>query len=219
MSTREDVNFYGPECLNWSLEDTKNNDVFYEEFQKTPVGKEIVKAGLKNTDNLYEIIGLAQERAGRVEITIREAEAAAKELFLAGDLQPKKKQVAQAPAPKPLTESQKLWSEYREFSERSTSAQCTARARVDSGYASFMRKNYERELGATSVGDAVVSIGTEAVRQDKSIRINDDLRAFADAYRRSSTAEVKRMSNAATNPHGHKQYTDLLDACIASGLL
>jgi hypothetical protein len=71
MSTREDVKFYGPECLNWSLEDTANNDVFYEEFQKTPVGQEIIKAGLKNTDNLYEIIGLAQQRAGRVEIAPR----------------------------------------------------------------------------------------------------------------------------------------------------
>jgi hypothetical protein len=219
MSTREDVMYYGPECLSWSLEDTSNNDVFYEEFQKTPVGQEIIKAGLKNTDNLYEVIGLAQQRAGRVEITLREAEAAAKELFLDGDLKPKTKPVAQAPAPKPLTEPQKRWSEYREFSERSTSAQCTARARVDSGYASFMRKNYERELGATPVGDAVVSIGTEAVRQDKSIRINDELRAFADAYRRTSTSEVKRMSSPGSNPFRHKQYTDLLDACIASGLI
>jgi hypothetical protein len=219
MSTREDVMYYGPECLSWSLEDTKNNDVFYEEFQKTPVGQEIIKAGLKNTDNLYEIIGLAQQRAGRVEITLREAEAAAKELLLDGVLQPKKKPVAQAPAPKPLSSSQLAWQEYRIFTDSNPVAACKARARTDEGYRKFLNTNLVREMNDTPVPDAVVAIGTQAVRQDKSVRINDDLRAFADAYRRTSTAEVKRMSTPATNPLGHKQYTDLLDACIASGLL
>jgi hypothetical protein len=205
MSTREDVMYYGPECLKWSLDDTSNNDVFYEEFQKTPVGKEIARSGLKNTDNLYAIIGLAQERASRVEITLREAEAAARELFLAGDLQPKKKKpVEQVPAPKALSSSQLAWQEYRIFTDSNPVAACKARATRDEGYRKFLHTNPQREMNETPVPDAVVAIGTQAVRQDKTIRINDDLRAFADAYRRTSSAEVKRMSNAATNPLGHK---------------
>jgi hypothetical protein len=198
MSTREDVMYYGSECLSWSLEDTKNNDVFYEEFQKTRVFQEIIKAGLKSTDNLYEIIGLAQERAGRVEITLREAEATAKELFLAGDLQPKKKPVAQAPAPKPLTESQKRWSEYREFSERSTSAQCTARAKVDSGYASFMQKNYEREMNDTPV-DAAIILNQKA--PTKKI-VPADVAAYAARYRTTSSDAVRKELSPGMNPLG-----------------
>src|SRR5260370_27318210 len=153
MSTKEDVLYYGPDCLNWSLEDTKNNDVFYQEFQKTPVGKEIIKAGLKNTDNLYEIIGLAQERAGRVEITLREAEAAAKELFLNWDLQPKKKPVEQAPAPKALSSSQLAWQEYRIFTDSNSVAACKARARTDESYRKFLHNNLAREMNDTTAPD------------------------------------------------------------------
>ena len=125
----------------------------------------------------------------------------------------------QAPAPKPLSSSQLAWQEYRIFTDSNPVAACKARARTDAGYRNFLNTNLEREMNDTPVTDAVVAIGTQAFRQDKSIRITDDLRAFADAYRRSSTAEVKRMSSPATNPLGHKQYTDLLDACIAAGLI
>src|ERR1700719_4438678 len=97
--------YYG-EILNWELEDAANNDRFAAAFFETSVGQEIKKAGLKTSDNVYAIVGLAQERAGRVEITIPEAEAAARELFLAGDLQPKQRKVEQPPTPKPLTASQ-----------------------------------------------------------------------------------------------------------------
>jgi hypothetical protein len=209
--------YYG--ILNWELEDAANNDRFAAAFFETPVGQEIKKAGLKTTDNVYAIVALAQERAGgRVEITVPEAEAAARELFLAGDLQPKQKKVEQPLAPKPLTASQQAWSEYRIFSETHTSSECKARARVDAGYASFMRKNYEREMGETQVGDAVVAIGTQAVRQDKT-RATQSLREFAEAYRRASTSEVKKLSSPAMNPNGYEQYRKNIDAVIAAGLI
>ncbi len=211
------MEYYG-EILNWELEDAANNDRFAAAFFETPVGQEIKKAGLKTSDNVYAIVGLAQERAGRVEITIPEAEAAAKELFLAGDLEPKRKKVEEAPAPKPLTASQQAWSEYRIFSETHTSSECKARARVDAGYASFMRKNYEREMGETQVGDAVVAIGTQAVRQDKT-RVTKDLREFAENYRRASTSEVRRLSSPAMNPNGYKEYQENLNAAINAGLI
>jgi hypothetical protein len=208
--------YYG--ILNWELEDAANNDRFAAAFFETPVGQEIKKAGLKTTANVYEIVGLAQQREGRVEITIPEAEAAARELFLNWDLQPKQKKVEQPPAPKPLTASQQAWSEYRIFSETHTSAECKARARVDAGYASFVRTNLEREMGETEVGDAVVAIGTQAIRQDKT-RVTQDLREFAESYRRASTSEVKKLSSPAMNPNGYEQYRKNIDAAIAAGLI
>jgi hypothetical protein len=199
MSTREDVKYYGPECLSWSLDDTKNNDVFYEEFQKTPVGKEIIKAGLKSTDNLYEIIGLAQERAGRVEITLREAEAATKELFLAGDLQPKKKPVEQVPAPKQLSASQQAWSEFRQWSESHTSEQCKQRARSEKAFGDFYRKNLEREFGNTPVGDAVVNVNQKTPTK-KSIPA--DVAEYAARYRTMSSDAVRKEMAPGVNPLG-----------------
>ncbi len=71
-------------------------------------------------------------------------------------------------------------------------------------------------MNDTPVDDAV---GTQVVRQDKSIPITEDLRIFADAYQRTSVAEVKRLSSPTTNPVGYKKYRDQLDACVASGLI
>lgn len=211
--------YYG-EILNWELDDVANNDRFAKVFfETTPVGQEIAKARLKTTANMYAIVGLAQERAGgRVEITLAEAEAAATELFLVGELKPKQKKVEQPPAPKPLTASQQAWSEYRIFSETHTSAECKARAKVDAGYANFMRKNLEREMNETGVGDAVVAIGTVAQKQDKT-RATQELREFAEAYRHASTSEVKKLSSPAMNPNGYKEYRKNLDAAIAAGLI
>jgi hypothetical protein len=212
------MEYYG-EILNWELEDAANNDRFAAAFFETPVGQEIKKAGLKTSDNVYAIVGLAQEQAGgRVEITVPEAEAAARELFLAGDLQPKQKKVEEPPAPKPLTASQLAWQSYRIFSETHTSAECKARARVDAGYANFMRKNYEREMGETQVGDAVVAIGTQAVRQDKT-RATNNLREFAEAYRRAAMSEVRKLASPAMNPNGYKEYQENLNAAINAGLI
>jgi hypothetical protein len=208
--------YYG--ILNWELEDPTNNDRFAAAFFETPVGQEIKKAGLKTSDNVYAIVGLAQERAGRVEITIPEAESAAKELFLAGDLEPKRKKVEEAPAPKPLTASQQAWGEFRQFSESHSVAECRTRARVDEAYRSFMQTNLLREMNETPVGDSVVAIGTQAVRQDKT-RATQNLREFAEAYRRASTSEVRKLSSPAMNPNGYEQYRKNIDAAIAAGLI
>jgi hypothetical protein len=209
--------YYG--ILNWEFEDAANNDRFATVFFETPVGQEIKKAGLKTTDNVYAIVGLAQEQAGgRVEITVPEAEAAARELFLAGDLRTKQKKVEEAPASKPLTRSQLAWQEYRIFSESRTSAECKARARVDAGYANFVRKNLEREMNDTPVQDGVEAIGTQAIRRDKT-RVTQELREFAEAYRHASTSEVKKLSSPAMNPNGYKEYQENLNAAINAGLI
>jgi hypothetical protein len=216
--TKEEIELYGVEILKWE-EDAATGKLFMAEFFKTPVGLQIIGRGLRNLANMETVLDHAQKANGHEDVSVKEFEASAKELFLAGDLQPKKQPVEQAPAPKPLSSSQLAWQEHRVFTDSNSVAACKARARTDEGYRKFLHTNLEREMNDTPVADAAVAIGTQAVRQDKSIRINEDLRAFADAYRRTSTAEVKRMSSVATNTLGHKQYTDLLDACIAAGLV
>jgi hypothetical protein len=212
--------YYG-EILNWELGDAANNDRFAAAFFETPVGQEIKKAGLKTSDNVYAIVGLAQEQAsGRVEITVPEAEAAARELFLAGDLQPKQKKVEQPPAPKSLTASQQVWSEYRIFSESHTSAECRARARVDVGYGNFMRKNYEREFAASPVGDAVVNLNEKTPTKKKAV--SADVAAYAARYRTMSADVVRKELSPGMNPSGPAAAAEakrLFDASCAAGLI
>jgi hypothetical protein len=195
----------------------ENVKLFIRDFRVSSVGSQIKEAGLDTGENLDAILEDAQTQTGHEDVNLKEYEASARRMWLIGDLKPKQKPVEQPPAPKPLTASQQAWSEYRIFSETHTSAQCKARAGVDSGYASFRRKQYEREMGETQVGDAVVAIGTQAVRQDKT-RVTQELREFAQAYRLAPTSEVKRLMSAATNP-SFADYRAKLDAAIACGLL
>lgn len=196
----------------------ENIKLFIRDFRAGNVGSQIKEAALDTGENLDAILEDAQAQTGHEDVNLKEYEASARRMWLIGDLKPKQKPVEQPPAPKPLTASQQAWSEYRIFSETHTSAECKARARVDAGYASFVRKNLEREMGETQVGDAVVAIGTQAVRQDKT-RATQNLREFAETYRRAPTSEVRKLSSAAMNPNGYKQYQADLDAAIAAGLI
>ena len=214
------MEYYG-EILNWELDDAANNDRFAAAFFKTPVGHEIKKAGLKTSDNVYAIVGLAQEQAGgRVEITVPEAEAAARELFLAGDLQPKQKKVEQPPAPKPLTASQQAWSEYRIFSESHTSSECKARARVDAGYASFMRKNYEREFAASPVDGAAVNLNEK--KPTTKLAVPADVADYAARYRTMGADALRKELSPGMNPQGPAAAAEanrLFEASCAAGLI
>jgi hypothetical protein len=51
-----------------------------------------------------------------------------------------------------MTEAQIKWSEYRTFSETHSMDEVRRRVRTDAGFASFVRKNYEREF--EQAGDA-----------------------------------------------------------------
>jgi hypothetical protein len=195
----------------------ENIRLFIKDFKATEFGARLVNEQLAYAANLDAILEAAKERFGHDDVNMTEYVQVAKSLWMLGDLKPKPAPAEQAPAPKPLSPSQQTWSEFRQWSESHTSGQCKERARTDKAFGDFYRKNLEREN--TPVGDAVVAVGTQAIRQDKSIRITDEHRSFADAYRRTSTAEVKKMSSAATNPFGYKYYTKLLDECISAGLL
>jgi|HubBroStandDraft_2_1064218.scaffolds.fasta_scaffold02321_1 hypothetical protein len=215
--TREDVEYNGTEILRW--DDTNETaKIFVEEFFKTPVGKQILANSLKTKANMELILSTAQSRTGHADVSLKEFEVATKQLFLAGDLQPKREPEAQAPAPKQLSASQQAWSEFRQYTNTHSVAECKNRARVDEAYRKFLHTNLQREMNDTPVPDAVVAIGTQAVRQDKTVRINEDLRAFAIAYRTMSSAEVRKNSNILTNPNA-TEWNRKVDLAIAAGLL
>lgn len=196
----------------------ENVTFFREDFRATELGQRLKSEGLDHSDNLILILGTAQTELDKEDVNITEMVAVARRLYLTGELKKKKAVVPAPPVPRPLSSSQLAWQEYRQFSERSTSAECTARAKVDSGYANFMQKNYERELNETPVPDAVVATGTQAVRTDKTIKFTQELNDHAIAYRRMSAADVRKNMNASTNPN-HEKFRKLTDDAIAIGLI
>jgi hypothetical protein len=67
-------------------------------------------------------------------------------------------------------------------------------------------------------GDAVVSVGSAAVRQDKAVKITQALNDFAIEFRQMSSDEVRKRRNIATNPHA-AEFNRSLDLAISAGLL
>jgi hypothetical protein len=214
VMTWDEVKMYGCDGLEYV---EGNEKVFVRAFREmTEIGKRLVNEDLDTSENLNKI----QEAADVSDdpFTMEQFVAAAKRLYLLGELQPKPEPVEVVPTKK-LTPSQQAWSEFRQFTDEHSVADCKARARVDEAYAKFLHTNLLREMGNGNVPDAVVAVGTDAVRQDKTIAITNDLKKFADEYRRTSAADVRRLSSAAQNPNGYLLYKMKLDECIASGLL
>jgi hypothetical protein len=202
----------------------ENIKLFIRDFRATDVGRQIKEAGLDTGENLDAILEATQAKFDREEVTLPEFTLVARQLWMIGEL--KKKPVAPVPVDntprdkngKPLSESQLRWSEYRQFSESHSSSECRARARTDSRYRDFLHTNLVREFAEQPVGDAVVAVGTQAVRQDKT-RVTQELREFAQAYRLAPTSEVKKLSSPAMNPNGYELYRKNIDLCIAAGLI
>jgi hypothetical protein len=198
----------------------ENIKQFIRDFRATDVGRQIKDAGLDTGENLDAILEDAQTQTGHEDVTMREFEASARRMWLIGDLKPKQKPVEQPPAPKPLTASQQAWSEYRIFSEAHTSSECKARARVDAGYASFMRKNYEREFAASSVGDAVVNLNEKTPTTKKAVPA--DVAAYAARYRTMSADAARKELSPGMNPSGPAAAAEanrLFEACCEAGLI
>jgi hypothetical protein len=73
-------------------------------------------------------------------------------------------------------------------------------------------------MNDSPVPDAVVAIGTQVMRQDKTVRITQELNDFAIAYRTMSSSDVRKNSNKATNPNA-ADFNKSVDLAIAAGLL
>jgi hypothetical protein len=211
--TFEEVRMYGCDGLEYV---EGNEKVFVRAFREmTEIGKRLVNEDLDTNENLNKI----QEAADVSDepFTMEQFIAAAKRLYLLGELKPKPEPVEVVK--EKMTPSQKTWSEFRIFTDSHSVADCKLRARTDESYAKFLHTNLVREMGNGNVPDAVVAVGTAAVRQDKTVAITNDLKKFADEYRHTSAADVRRLSSAALNPNGYQLYKMKLDECIASGLL
>jgi len=115
----------------------------------------------------------------------------------------------------PLSESQLRWSEYRQFSESHSMQECRNRARIDAGFASFMRKNLEREASG-GVGDAVENLNQ---RQQVSASPAEALVAWAAEYHRTPTEKLRQLKRFDTNPYGAAEWNRKFEACIAAGLV
>jgi len=196
----------------------ENIVLFIREFKESEFGSRLVAEGLATAETLDQILAETQRRCGHDDVNMGEYVRTAKSMWMNGDLEPEQHAAAAASAEPELTEPQLRWREYREFSETHSGDQCRARARVDAGYRSFMHKNLERELRSTPVGDAVESVGTDAVRQDRKVKITQELNDFAWEYRAMSAAEVRKNSKVATNPNAATFNKNVAD-CIAAGLI
>jgi len=220
----EDFEDLGPESLTY-ISDKDIAKLFLKSLSETAVGKEIVNAGLKTGENMELILEHAQTVEGHEDITFAEFQAAASRLYLIGDLAPKKpKPVAQAPEVdslgRQITEAQRRYREYEEWSNSpdTSAAMIAQRRRTEPKYAEFYSEQSARER-AGGVGDAVIAVGTQAVRQDKSIKRTEALRLFAKQYSVTPASEIKRLSSPAGNPHAYQNYLADIDACCAAGLL
>lgn len=163
-----------------------NTKLSVKEFRESQFGAKLVEAGLAYVENLDLVLEEAQARFGKEQINMREFTAVAKSLWMLGDLKPKAQPVAQAPAPKQLSTSQLAWQEFRVFTDSHSVAECRARARQDERYQQFLHTNLVREMNQ-EIGGSVEAVGTQAVRQDKSVRITDPITSsgiLGDAIRK-----------------------------------
>lgn len=212
--TWDEIKMYGCTGLEFIEGQEK---IFVRAFREmTSMGQKLSNEDLLTVENMEKIREAAD--VSDEPITMEQFVDAAKRLYLLGELKPKPAPVEVVPVKK-LTPSQLAWSEFRKFTDDHSVADCKARARTDEAYSKFLHTNLVREMGDGNVPDAVVAVGTAAVRQDKTISITNDMRKFADEYRHTSSADVRKLSSVSSNPHGYKLYQAKLDECIAAGLL
>jgi hypothetical protein len=112
-----------------------------------------------------------------------------------------------------LTVAQQAWSEYRTYSESHSMQEIRNRARVDSNFASFVQKQYERET--SEVADAVTNLNAKAPRSNE---VPDNIREFATKYRVMPTSEIRRLSRYDSNPEA-RNFNFLRDEAIRLGLI
>jgi hypothetical protein len=118
--------------------------------------------------------------------------------------------------PTPVHRGQQIWSEYRQFSESHSTQDCRNRAKVDAGFASFMRKNYEREARETE--STQFQLAGQPSTGSKP-RVTPELLTFAEAYRTTPVEKVRQLRSPAFNPLGYAVYVKNIETALAAGLL
>jgi hypothetical protein len=179
--------------FSFSIDDRTEIVDALKEIMLTPIGQEYKAnyyVGERADDDLAKILRAAQLITGRDRITVNAMLKGLELLIDSGQLAPKEGFVPtpELSEPEPDTRprdrngellgpQQIAWSEYRAYAESHTSDECRQRARSDSGFASFMSKNLQREM-AGGVGDAVTPIGTPTSRVAPTQELSDFARKY-----------------------------------------
>jgi hypothetical protein len=206
-----------------------------KEIFLTPLGEEYKHKYYtkdRGDEDLERILSGAQTIAGGPNITVSAMTKALRLLIDSGDIRPKDfapsthlEEPVEDLRPrdkngKLLTESQRQWSEYRQFAETASMEEVNRRKRTDPGFASFVRKNYEREA-AQEVGDAVVPVGQSDARQT-SKQISGALVDFANAYRTEPSQNLIPKGgfvSLAGRRIPYSQFIEQVNAATAAGIL
>jgi hypothetical protein len=145
--------------------------------------------------------------------TVRQLSVALHNLILAGQIQPKDKEVEE-PLESPtvdltprdkngraLTQAQLVWSEMTRFANDSSMDAIRQRKNIDPKFRSFMATNLTREMQEQPVGDGVTNLNANKERQNHG-EVREDVKAFAIRYRTMSAADVKKLLSPGMNPDG-----------------
>jgi hypothetical protein len=198
--------------------------LFIQVFRESEIGQRLVAEGLWNGDSLNKI----QEAADTNDEAIRYDDfvKVARRLFLIGELKPKAAPVVEDNVERdklgrPLSPKAIQWKRWEEWCNdpKTKMADINNLRRTDAKFAEFYQYQTNLRVNEEGVHDAVVAIGTAAVRQDTSIVRTADLKNFADVYRHMSSDDVRKQSSPSINPNGYLLFKMKTDECIAAGLL
>lgn len=187
----------------------ENTRLFIREFRDSEFGSRLLAEDLATSAHLDRILEETQSRFGHDDVNMQEFTATAKSLWMAGDLEPAKRstppqepEIERDRLGRPLSPKAKQWKRWQEWcndpNTRMSDIQNLRRTNLE--FAEFFANQSAHER-AGGVGDVVEAFGTQAVRQDRSVKITQELNDFAFAYRAMSATEVRKNSNLATNPH------------------
>jgi hypothetical protein len=205
-------------------------------FAESQIGKQYKEEyysrekGAEHTDLLLDAV---ETLFGNTDghITVRQMEAAMRNLILAGEIQkaePEESVVLPEPAidttprdknGKPLTGSQLKWSEFRKFADQASMAEINLRKRNDPEFAAFVLKNYEREM-QQEIGGAVVPEGDRLTGSQKIV--DAELRDFARAYRIEKSENLRPKGGLVTLGGRQLSYAylnEMVEKASAAGVL
>jgi len=222
--TREDLEYFGIEALRW--DDTKETaKLFVEEFFKTSVGQQILDHGLKTKANMEAILSACQEATGNDNVSLKEFETTARQMFLAGDLQPEQKPVATAEPEverdrlgRPLSPKAKQWKRWQEWcNDPNTDMKSIHELRrTNPEFAEFYANQSSQERTG-GVGDAVEN---SLERPVKTKKVSADIEQFAQDYRNMRSDQLKSLlSPASVGAQAAAHYKNLYEQAIAAGLI
>jgi hypothetical protein len=204
-----------------------------EIFRTTDAGRNFVKnCFTEENEDLHtqKLISAASLISGSSEVGISHLTRALELLLDSGEIQPREyAPAAELTEPeedtRPRDKNGKLlslhqiaWSEFRQYSETHSSEDCRRRARTDAGFANFMRKNLEREMGG-GVGDAVTPVGDQGT---KRVEPTNELAEFARAYHAEPAANLKPRGGyvlLAGQQMPYSRFIEMVNKCAAIKLI